>query len=77
VWWALGAVAVVCLGHHAGETPLLIPYGLFITGNAWFQQIWGPRRQRRQAARALEVNRQPCLLGYRSGQKITKMGWRR
>jgi hypothetical protein len=51
------AIVAVCLGYHAGEAPFLIPYALFVTANAWFQQIWGPRRQRRQAARALEANR--------------------
>jgi hypothetical protein len=60
---ALGAgclvVAIVVVGlDHAGEAPALIPYGLFATANAWVQLVYVPRRRRRQAARALEVNRQ-------------------
>jgi hypothetical protein len=51
-------IVVLGLGHHVGETPALIPYGVFLTLHSWFQLIHGPRRQRRRAARALELNRQ-------------------
>jgi hypothetical protein len=62
------AIVIVGLGH-AGKVSALIAYGLFAMANAWVQLVYGPHRRRRQATRALEVNRQAAgaRLSFRAG----------
>lgn len=52
----VGVVDLVRDPSRAG-TYFLIPEGILLAVNGWFIFVWQPKRQRRAAARALDLNR--------------------